>query len=199
MGNLISVPDRLVVLTFDDGNKSDYTFVAPLLKRYGFGATFNITEGLGVLKNPEHYMSWEEIPKLHDDVFEIANHTRHHKPVVGGDWPGQNESREEFLADLEYIEQRCQQHGISTPTTFTYPGGVTSREAVEVLKERGYLLARRGVGRVYDPTEDHPLLVPSIASRPDWTFDDFLWAVEQAKDGKMAVLTFRGVPALDHP
>ena len=148
MGNLISVPDRLVVLTFDDGNKSDYTFVAPLLKRCGFGATFNITEGLGVLKNPEHYMSWEEIRKLHEDGFEIANHTRHHKPVVGGDWPGQNESREEFLADLEYIEQRCQQHGIATPATFTYPGGVTSREAVEVLKERGYLLARRGVGRV---------------------------------------------------
>ncbi len=34
------IPDGLVVLTFDDGNKSDYTYVGPLLRRYGFGATF---------------------------------------------------------------------------------------------------------------------------------------------------------------
>ena len=42
--DLQSIPDRLVVLTFDDGNKSDATYVAPLLKRCGFGATFFITE-----------------------------------------------------------------------------------------------------------------------------------------------------------
>ena len=29
------IPDKLVVLTFDDGNKSDITYAAPLLKRYG--------------------------------------------------------------------------------------------------------------------------------------------------------------------
>ena len=26
-----------------------------------------------------------------------------------------------------------------------------------------------------------------------------VWAVEQAKDGKIAVLTFHGVPAVEHP
>ncbi|MBT3265507.1 polysaccharide deacetylase family protein, partial [Candidatus Poribacteria bacterium] len=30
-----TVPDRVVVLTFDDGARSDTEFVAPLLKRYG--------------------------------------------------------------------------------------------------------------------------------------------------------------------
>ena len=29
----LPIPDRLVVLTFDDGNKSDLAFVAPLLKQ----------------------------------------------------------------------------------------------------------------------------------------------------------------------
>ena len=43
------IPDKLVVLTFDDGCKSQGTFVGPLLKRYGFGATFYITEGLNFL------------------------------------------------------------------------------------------------------------------------------------------------------
>ena len=43
-GELLPVPDRLIVLTFDDGNKSDVEFVAPLLKRYGFGATFFVSD-----------------------------------------------------------------------------------------------------------------------------------------------------------
>ena len=30
------IPDGLVVLTFDDGNKSDYTYVGPLLKALRF-------------------------------------------------------------------------------------------------------------------------------------------------------------------
>ena len=43
------IPDRLVVLTFDDANKSDRTFVADILKKHGFGATFYVSEGLGFL------------------------------------------------------------------------------------------------------------------------------------------------------
>ena len=47
---LLPIPDKLVVLTIDDGNKSDATFVGPLLKEYGFGASFYKTEGLGPIR-----------------------------------------------------------------------------------------------------------------------------------------------------
>ena len=40
------IPDKLVVLTFDDSVKSHFTVVRPMLRRYGFKATFFITEGL---------------------------------------------------------------------------------------------------------------------------------------------------------
>ena len=39
------IPDKLVVLTFDDSSKSHVTVAAPLLKKHGFGATFFVTEG----------------------------------------------------------------------------------------------------------------------------------------------------------
>ncbi len=35
----IKVPDKIVVLTFDDAAASHARFVAPILKKYGFGAT----------------------------------------------------------------------------------------------------------------------------------------------------------------
>lgn len=200
-----SIPDRLVVLTFDDGNKSDANYVAPLLMRYGFGATFFITEGLNFLTNKEHYVTWEEVQALHAAGFEIANHTRHHKNV-------NRQSAGALLADIEHIDLRCEAHGIPVPKTFCYPGYHCGLEAVEALMERGFLFARRGVapefsydseggrGPAYDPTKHHPLLIPTTgASGPHWTFDDFVWALEGARDGKIAVLTFHGVPALEHP
>jgi hypothetical protein len=43
-GALEPIPDRLVVLTFDDAVKSHHSVVRPILKQYGFGATFFVTE-----------------------------------------------------------------------------------------------------------------------------------------------------------
>lgn len=71
-------PDKLVVLTFDDSKASHYTVVRPLLKKYGFGATFFITEGFSFRTNKEDYLTWEQVAELHRDGFEIGNHTRDH-------------------------------------------------------------------------------------------------------------------------
>ncbi|MEO2003633.1 MAG: polysaccharide deacetylase family protein [Candidatus Poribacteria bacterium] len=198
-----TVPDRLVVLTFDDGAKSDIETVAPLLKSYGFEATFFITEGLNFLANKEHRLTWDEVRTLHEDGFEIGNHTSDHAAA-------DVQPPDELQADVEAIERRCAEYGIPHPTSFCYPGYRHSPSAVTVLEQMDYRLARRGTapeypegvgrGRVYDPAVDHPLLIPTTAaSGPNWRFEDFIEAVEQARDGEVAVLTFHGVPDLDHP
>lgn len=205
--SLKPIPDGLVVLTFDDGNKSDISFVAPKLKEYGFGASFYITEGLGFAADvdKERYVSWEDVRRLHDLGFEVGNHTGSHPNMA-------SLTSAEIHSNLEVIEQRCKERGIPRPTTFVYPGWRNSLPVVEALAERGYVFARRGVspehpdegsgarGRAYDPAEDHPLLIPTTGyAGPEWGFDDLVWAIDQAKDGKVAVLTFHGVPAVEHP
>ena len=204
---LAPIPDGLVVLTFDDGNKSDIGFVAPTLMKYGFGASFYITEGLGFEADmdKERYVSWDDVRRLHDLGFEVGNHTGSHPDMT-------KLSEAEMHKNLELIEQRCEEHGIPKPTTFVYPGWRHSLPVVEVVAERQYVFARRGVspehpdggtgarGRPYDPAEDHPLLIPTTGyAGPDWGFEDLVWAVDQAQNGKIAVLTFHGVPALEHP
>lgn len=201
------IPDGLVVLTFDDGNKSDVAFVAPTLREYGFGASFYITEGLGFKADTEkeRYVSWDDVRRLHQLGFEVGNHTGSHPDMS-------KLSADEIRADLAVIEQRCDENDIPKPTSFVFPGWRHSLEVVQVLQERGYLFARRGVspehsdggrgarGRAYDPAEDHPLLIPTTGyAGPEWDFEDLVWAVDQARDGKIAVLTFHGVPALEHP
>ncbi|MCB1242941.1 MAG: polysaccharide deacetylase family protein [Verrucomicrobiales bacterium] len=187
------VPDRLVVLTFDDSVASHATFVAPLLKKYGFGATFFITEGFEFTLDKEHYMTWEQIKALDTAGFEIGNHTRRHTGV-GKQSPAQ------IIADIQYIEQQCQAHGIALPRSFCYPGYQTSAEAVKILRDRGYRFARAGGAQVYDPAKDEPLTLPqAFDGKPESTLEQFKAAVAGARGGKIAVMTFHGVPDIKHP
>jgi peptidoglycan/xylan/chitin deacetylase (PgdA/CDA1 family) len=196
------IPDKLVVLTFDDSSKSHYTVARPILLKYKFGATFFITEGFDFPTNQKDYMTWEEIAQLHKDGFEIGNHTRDHKGVSEKTLP-------ELPAQLRGIDVQCKKHGIPRPTSFAYPGNAFTKDALAVLKENGIQFARRGGspeypykegrGFAYEPGVDHPLLVPSAGdARPAWTLDDFKAAVGQAKQGKIAVLQFHGVPDTAH-
>lgn len=187
------VPARIVVLTFDDSVASHATFVAPLLKKHGFGATFFITEGFEFLVDKEHYMIWEQIKALDADGFEIGNHTRKHAGVA-------KQKPEQLAEDVEFIEKQCAKYGIPKPVSFCYPGYQTSEPAVKILRERGYQFARAGGAQAFDPSKDDPLTMPqAFDGKPDSTLEQFKAAVAQAKEGKIAVMTFHGVPDIKHP
>lgn len=198
-----AVPDRLVVLTFDDASVSHFTVVRPLLKRLGFGATFFISEGFSFPTNKRDYLTWEQIRQLHDDGFEIGNHTRDHLGISARNL---DQLREQVLA----INQRCADHGIPRPVSFAYPGNAITPGALPILAELGFQFARRGGapehpyewgrGVPYEPGRDHPLLLPTAGdARPDWTLEDFRKAADQARDGRIAILQFHGVPDGEHP
>jgi peptidoglycan/xylan/chitin deacetylase (PgdA/CDA1 family) len=196
------IPDRLVVLTFDDSAKSHFTVVRPLLKRLGFGATFFITEGFDFRGNKRDYMTWEEIAQLHQDGFEIGNHTLDHRTVT-------KDTLRDLAGQVRGINTRCREYGIPAPTSFAYPGNGIDVGALPVLRDLGIQFARRGGlpeypykdgrGFAFEPGRDHPLLIPSAGdARPGWTLKDFQQAVEQARDGHIAVLQFHGVPDTAH-
>jgi peptidoglycan/xylan/chitin deacetylase (PgdA/CDA1 family) len=196
------IPDRLVVLTFDDASKSHFTVARPILLKYKFGATFFVTEGWDFATNKRDYMSWDEIARLHKDGFEIGNHTLDHKAVTA-------RTLRDLPAQLRGIDARCKKHDIPKPVSFAYPGNAIARDALAVLKDHGIRFARRGGspehpykhgrGFAYEPGLDHPLLVPTAGdARPHWTLDDFKAAVSQARHGKIAVLQFHGVPDTAH-
>ena len=199
------IPDGLVCLTFDDGVKSQHQFVAPILRELGYGATFYISEGLRFLEDKARYMTWEEIADLDSQGFEIGNHTRAHKNVT-------SQTRTELLEDIKYIDRKCKEQDITKPMTFCYPGYSNSPETADVVRSHGFLFARRGTepefeydreggrGPAYDPDVHDRMLVPTTgAAGPHFDFDDFRWAVDQAVDGRICVLTLHGVPDLDHP
>ena len=198
-----AVPDKLIVLTFDDSSASHYAVARPVLKRYGFGATFFITEGFTFTKNKTDYLTWEQIAELHRDGFEIGNHTRDHLSITEKTVP-------RLAEQLAVIAERCREHGIPTPVSFAWPGNKFHVAALPVLQAAGIRFARRGGepevpyavggGVAYEPGIDHPLLIPTAGdARPTWSLENLQRAVALARGGRITVLQFHGVPDGEHP
>jgi len=185
------IPDKLVVLTFDDATASQYSVVAPLLKQYGFGATFFVCEFQPNFKDTTKYMNWRQINELDKWGFEVANHTQHHGSIS-------KLSRLELIRELNYIEHQCDSLDIAKPVTFAYPGYDLNLAAMDVLKEKGYGFARAGGSRAYDPLKDYPLIIPSWAMS-DTNKPQIMKAFDEARDGKIVVITIHGVPDREHP
>jgi peptidoglycan-N-acetylglucosamine deacetylase len=197
------VLDKLVALTFDDSVTSHYSVVRLLLKQFGFGATFFITEGFSFPTNKQDCMTWEQIAGPHREGFEIGTHTRDHLGVTERTL---GQSREQ----VEAINARCAGQGIPRPVSFGYPGNTIHPNALPLFKELGFQFARRGSkpefaykggrGLAFQPGADHPLLIPTAGdARPEWTLADLQRAAQQATNGRIAVLQFHGVPDHEHP
>src|SRR5215212_6321260 len=70
--------DKAVILTFDDGYKSQYTNAKPILDKYGYKATFYIVcNNVGA----NGYLSWEDITVLYKEGYNIGSHTMNHKDL----------------------------------------------------------------------------------------------------------------------
>lgn len=199
----VPIPDRLVVLTLDDSVKSHFTVAAPILKQYGFSATFFITEGFTFKTNKRDYMTWEEIKEIDRQGFEIGNHTRDHIGIKA-------DNVDKLEEQLRGIDEGCASMGVKKPISFAWPGNHFAIEALPALRKHGIVFARRGGkpefayddgrGVAYEPGVDDPLLIPTTGdARPKWTLDDLIRAVSQAHDGRIAVLQFHGVPEGEHP
>ncbi len=185
------LPGKVVVLTFDDAVVSQYTIVAPLLKKYGFGATFFVCEFPPNFGDTTKYMSWQMIKELDEMGFEIGNHTKTHPGVA-------DLTKEELLEEINYIEDKCGALKIKKPENFAYPGYSISKQVIDVLRDKGYKFGRVGGARVYDPKADYPLLVPSWATS-DENKNEIMDALQKAENGKIVVLTIHGVPDAEHP
>lgn len=185
------IPDKLVVLTFDDAPVSHYTIVAPLLKTHRFKATFFVCEFPPNFRDNSKYMNWTQIKKLDRMGFEIGNHTQSHKHV-------NKLSKENFIQQLQYIENKCDSLKIKKPHSFAYPGYDLSLDAITTLQEQGYFLVRAGGSRAYNPLDDNPFLIPSWATNAT-NKEQIITALQEAKEGKIVVLTIHGVPDIEHP
>ncbi|RFC52712.1 MAG: Peptidoglycan/xylan/chitin deacetylase, PgdA/CDA1 family [Verrucomicrobia bacterium] len=181
---LQSIPDRLVVLTFDDAPASHATVVAPILKSLGFGGSIYVSNFDSFKTRKDWYLTYRQMNAMHADGLEIGNHTYGH----GG-------GLENYLR----MEDEVMANGGPNMTTVCWPIYHVMWPIVPRLLQYRYLFGRGGHERPYRPTVDHPFDVPSFSMTDGTSSENFVKAVQQACRGRVVVLTFHGVPDMEHP
>ena len=147
------LPEKPVMLTFDDGYYNNYLNAYPLLQKYQMRAVISIIVGetdkySGLDENKENYshLTWDMINEMmQSGLVEIQNHTYNlHK--TGGNRRGvaqrRDESSEHYVetvgADLKKAQDRIEEMTGWRPNTFTFPFGSYSRNSQVLLEELGF-------------------------------------------------------------
>ena len=162
--NGVALPEKPVMLTFDDSFESFLLLACPLLERYNARALVNVlgwpAEALADPDNhglPYSALNWEQIRALSGNPHvEFGNHSYNlHSQEPGGRLgcrilPGEDLQHYETLLynDLDKLQQYLSVYTGSAPLAFAYPFGADCAEALPVLKLLGFKAAFNTEGRI---------------------------------------------------
>jgi peptidoglycan/xylan/chitin deacetylase (PgdA/CDA1 family) len=149
------LPDKSILITFDDGYYSNIIYAYPILKKFGYKATvFLITETLEqfppMWPNPANFITKEQM-KDTDDIFEYASHTHAlHKNTDGKSLLAKADF-DAIISDINLsLELVYNKH------TFAYPHGQYNDTIIDALKETVIKIAF-AITHGYVTQESNPL------------------------------------------
>ena len=123
------LPEKPIVLTFDDGYRDAYEVVFPLLLDYGFTGTFFVLATPAHLESP-HYLTWAQMKEMSDAGMEIQAHGRDHVDL-------RNRSYDYLVYQIQGIQEAIHYHTGRLPRFFCYPSGRYDANVIAVLKSAG--------------------------------------------------------------
>lgn len=146
------LPEKPVMITFDDGYYNNLYYALGLLKKYDMKAvisvvgTFTENEAAHDPEIPAYsYLTWENISELYSSgLVEIGNHTynlHRSSPRKGcSRLPGETEENyhSAIYEDIGSLQSLLAENCSITPVTFAYPYGSLTKESIPVLRSLGF-------------------------------------------------------------
>ena len=119
-------PEKVVVLTFDDGYLDNYENAYPILEEFGFEGTFFIpTEFIDF--GYEGYMTWEMIEEMAADGHRFESHTKNHPDLA-------LLKRNDHVWQILGSQETLAAHLGYKPRFFSYPSGSYSDLTLEMVE-----------------------------------------------------------------
>ena len=168
------LPQKPIMITFDDGYYNNYLNAFPLLQKYEMKAVVSIIVGetdkySNLNENKENYshLTWEMINEMMESGWvEFQNHSYNMHKLSGprrGVCRKSGESTEEYLRavgeDLQKGQDRIEEMTGWRPNTFTYPFGSYSKESEPLLAELGFEASLGVEGKLFCLTRSEDCLI----------------------------------------
>lgn len=149
------LPEKPIIITFDDGYYNNYTYAVPLLKKYNMKAVISIvgkyTDTFSETDEANanySYLRWKDISELISDstnTIEFQNHTYNLHGINNsrkGCMKNYNEPYDLYknmlTKDIMQLQNKFYEKTNYTPNTFTYPYGAISKESLDIIKSLGF-------------------------------------------------------------
>lgn len=124
------LPDKPIVLTFDDGYRGIYEYAFPIMQEFGYtGTVFVVTQFMD--EGREQYLTWEQARALSAAGWRIEPHSKTHEDMTVRD---RDFAIYQVLGSLQTVEH----HVGYRPRFFAYVGGAYNGMLVQVVEELGF-------------------------------------------------------------
>lgn len=171
------LPDKPIVLTFDDGYADFHSQALPLLERYAFPATVFLTSGWvsdagkdAAGRPLDDMLSWTQAREAAQTGIEIGGHSHSHPQL---DQLRSEELRQELRRNKALLEDK-----IGTPVaTMAYPFGYSSARVRREVRKAGYFAACAVANSIAADKHDM-LAIPRLTISTSTTTAMFRRAVE---------------------
>lgn len=128
--NHTELPEKPVLLTFDDGYLDNYEEAFPILQENGFKGTFFVVSEF-IDQGREGYMNWSMIEEMSRAGQRIESHSRTHPDLTSKD-------RDGLVWEILGAQETIAAHIGYRPRYFCYPGGTYNEATIQVLRELDY-------------------------------------------------------------
>lgn len=128
-----NIPNKSVLITFDDGYENIFINAVPILEKYNIPAVFFVsTNVIGKEINDLKIMSWEQIKFLSKNpLFEIGCHGYNHIRFTSLNI---NDLDEQLIKSKNVLEEKC---GVLIKA-ISFPFGRFDRDVLKKCKKIGY-------------------------------------------------------------
>lgn len=152
-----ALPDRPVLITFDDGYTSAYTEALPILKRHGMRAVLFLITDAPADAPGNGMLTWPQVRSLaQSGVFDIQGHTHAAHDSVDGKPLLLTWTSRQIADDYAAMLKQFAAAGLNPPVALAYPFGRYNQTALTAYKQAGVRLAFT-VERGYVHPGDDPL------------------------------------------
>lgn len=147
-------PAGAVVLTADDGHRSVYTEMFPLVRRFGVPVTLFIYPS--AISNAEYAMTWAQLRELRSSgLFEIGSHTWWHPNFRTEAHRLPPAEYERFVrTQLEHSRDVLVREVGGPIDLLSWPFGIYDAGLIAEARHAGYVAAVALEGRVARPSDD---------------------------------------------
>ena len=126
------LPDKPIMITFDDGYLDNYTNAFPIMNKYGFTATIFIVTNL--VGNDPRFINWDQAREMQKNGIVFGSHTANHISLT-------SLTKEQVMDELIQSRAEIARQLGKPPNYFAYPTGTYNAAIEDMVRSVGYKAA----------------------------------------------------------